>query len=112
MLVFGVAGDRGALGYFGHAYYVESPDLLKLVAVDAGAGCVLPNRETIVSSAYPLTRPLFLYVDEGELSRREVVEFLRYYLAEAGPMAAEVGYAPLPAEDYVRALQEMEGATP
>ncbi|NIR42723.1 MAG: PstS family phosphate ABC transporter substrate-binding protein [Gemmatimonadetes bacterium] len=112
VLVFGVTGDPGALGYFGHAYYVESPDLLKLVAVDAGAGCILPNRETVASGSYPLTRPLFLYVDESELIREEVVRFLRYYLAEAGAMAAEVGYVPMPAGDYVRALQDIERVTP
>lgn len=113
VLVHGVAGDRGALGYFGHAYYAESPDLLKLIAVDAGDGCVLPTRETIATGAYrPLTRPLFLYVDLNELDRPEVVQFLRYYLAEAGPMAAEVGYAPLPPEHYESVLREVERRIP
>lgn len=108
VLVHGVSGDRGALGYFGHAYYVESADMLKLVAIDAGDGCVLPNSETIESGAYkPLTRPLFVYVDRRELGREEVVEFMRYYLVNVGRLATEVGYVALSAEQYDAALVEI-----
>jgi phosphate transport system substrate-binding protein len=101
VLVHGVSGERGALGYFGHAYYVESSDLLKLMAVDAGRGCVLPGPETIASGEYdPLTRPLFVYVDEKSLKRDEVVAFVRYYLENVSRWASEVGYVPYPEEHY------------
>ena len=104
-----VSGDRGALGYFGHAYYVESPGLLKLVAIDAGNGCVLPSYETISSGEYrPLTRPLFLYVDGGQLGRQDVVTFMRYYLSAADRFASDVGYVPVAAEQYDAALSEIE----
>ena len=43
VLVQGIAGDRGALGYFGYAYYQENQDNLKVVAIDNGNGCVTPN---------------------------------------------------------------------
>ena len=109
VLVHGVAGDRGALGYFGHAYYVESPNLLKLVAVDSGSGCVLPTHETIASGEYrPLTRPLFLYVDSGQLAREDVVTFMRYYLSVVERLASEVGYVPVAPEQYDAALSEIE----
>lgn len=108
VLVHGVSGERGALGYFGHAYYVESADLLKLVSVNAGAGCVLPTAATIASGEYrPLTRPLFLYVDRTALEREEIVEFMRYYLANVGMIASEVGYVPLPSEQYEELLSEI-----
>ena len=108
VLVHGVSGDRGALGYFGHAYYVESPDLLKLVAVDAGDGCVPPTRETIASGEYrPLTRPLFLYVDGTALVRQEIVTFMRYYLSQVEELALDVGYVPVPAEQHEAALREI-----
>ena len=101
VLVHGVSGDRGALGYFGHAYFVESSDMLKLVAVDAGAGCVLPNAETIARGEYsPLTRPLFVYVDAKSLVRDDIVAFVRYYFEKAAGMASEVGYVSLPEEHY------------
>ncbi len=106
VLVHGVSGDRGALGYFGHAYYVESSDMLKLVAVDAGAGCVKPDSGTIASGAYrPLTRPLFLYVDGASLEREEVVAFVRYYFEHVYARASDVGYVPFPVGYY----QDLQG---
>ena len=75
--------------------------LLKLMAVDAGRGCVLPGPETIASGEYdPLTRPLFVYVDEKGLKRDEVVAFVRYYLENVSRWASEVGYVPYPEEHY------------
>jgi phosphate transport system substrate-binding protein len=108
VLVHGVSGDRGSLGYFGHAYYVESADMLKLVAVDAGEGCVLPGAETIASGEYmPLTRPLFVYANEAALERRAVISFVQYYFANVGTLASEVGYVPLPDDHYQRLLERI-----
>ncbi len=108
VLVHGVSGHRGALGYFGHAYYVENADLLKLVSVDGGDGCVLPTRETIASGEYrPLTRPLFVYVDRPALEREAVVDFIRYYLMNAAQLASEVGYVPLPDDHYEELLNSI-----
>jgi phosphate transport system substrate-binding protein len=108
VLVHGVSGHRGALGYFGHAYYAESPELLKLLAVDAGEGCVLPTPETIASGEYrPLTRPLFLYVDVNVMDREDVVTFIRYYLENARRLVPEVGYVPVAREVYDSALAEI-----
>lgn len=84
VLVQGVAGDRYALGYFGYAYYVENAERLKLLAVDDGQGCVRPSYTTIQTRAYsPLTRPLFIYIDQAALRRAEVKEFTRFYLSFA-----------------------------
>jgi phosphate transport system substrate-binding protein len=38
VLVQGVSSDRGALGYFGLAYYLENKSKLKLVGIDNGKG--------------------------------------------------------------------------
>ncbi len=109
VLVHGISGDRGSLGYLGHAYYVENAEELKLVAVDAGDGCVLPDSETVRTNTYrPLTRPLFLYVDRPALGRDEVITFMRYYFANVGRLASAVGYVPLPTEGYEEALSGTE----
>ena len=44
VLVQGVAGDEGGLGYFGFSYYEQNQDKLNLVGVDAGDGCVDAER--------------------------------------------------------------------
>jgi phosphate transport system substrate-binding protein len=108
VLVRGVSGHAGALGYFGHAYYAESEDLLKLVAVDAGEGCVLPGAETIASGEYrPLTRPLFLYADAAALEREEERSFIRYYLENVEANARVVGYVPFAPEHYDTLLSQI-----
>jgi phosphate transport system substrate-binding protein len=79
VLVQGVAGEAGGLGYFGHSYYEQNKDKLNLVKVDGGDGCVEPTVETIQSGEYkPLSRPLFMYPNTKALKRPEVKAFLKY----------------------------------
>ena len=49
VIVQGVSGDEGALGYFGLSYYEQNKDKLKAVAIDGGDGCVAPSVETAQS---------------------------------------------------------------
>ena len=108
VLVQGVAGDPFALGYFGYAYYAENTDKLNVVAVDDGAGCVAPDPETIQSRKYsPLTRPLFIYVNEGALKREAVVRFVEFYLTYARTFLPEVGYVPLSEDRYRTRFDEI-----
>jgi phosphate transport system substrate-binding protein len=93
VLVQGIAGDKGSLGYFGYAYYAENKDKLKLVAVDSGSGCVEPSLETIPSGKYtPLSRPLFIYVNEKSYQRPEVKAFVNFYMEQGPNLTNEVGY--------------------
>jgi len=79
VLVQGVAGEAGGLGYFGHSYYEQNQDKLNLVKVDGGDGCIEPTVETIQSGEYkPLSRPLFMYPSTKALKRPEVKAFLQY----------------------------------
>jgi phosphate transport system substrate-binding protein len=79
VLVQGVAGESGGLGYFGHSYYEQNKDKLNLVKVDGGDGCIEPTTETIQSGEYkPLSRPLFMYPSAKALKRPEVKAFLQY----------------------------------
>lgn len=108
VLVQGIAGDEDALGYFGFAFYFENTDILKLVAVDGGEGCVAPSRETILDGSYaPLSRPLFVYVRQDALEQPEVAEFMRFYLTEGPALAAEVGYVEAPDEVYQEGLAKI-----
>jgi phosphate transport system substrate-binding protein len=79
VLVQGVTGESGGLGYFGHSYYEQNKDKLNLVKVDGGGGCVEPTTETIQSGEYkPLSRPLFMYPSTKAMKRPEVRAFLDY----------------------------------
>ena len=109
VLVQGIAGDPNALGYFGYAYYVENKDKLKLVAVDAGKGAVLPSEQTILNGTYaPLSRPIFIYVIKAALARPEVKEFIRFYMTEGPKLVSEVGYVPMPANVYSENIAKIQ----
>jgi len=94
----GVAGDPNALGYFGYAYYAAYKDRLKVVAIDNGKGCVLPSPAAVADGTYqPLSRPLFLYVNQAAAARPEVNAFAHFYLApENTRYVTKMGYVPLP----------------
>jgi phosphate transport system substrate-binding protein len=109
VLVQGVAGDAGALGFFGYAYYAENTERLKLVPIDGGSGPVTPTPETINDGSYaPLSRPIFIYVSRTAADRPEVEAFVRFYLEQAPQLVAEVGYVALPDELYALASKRLE----
>ena len=111
VLVQGIAGDRYSLGYFGFAYYEENVERLKLLGVDAGEGCVQPNRETIRTGEYsPLSRPVFIYVNRQALQRPEVEAVVRFYLQTAPELAADVGYVALEPDLYQEGLAAVDAA--
>ncbi len=111
VLVQGIGGDRNALGYFGYGYYAENQDKLKLVAIDAGQGCVTPTSDTIENGAYkPLSRPLFIYVNEESLMRPEVRAFVEFYMKNARSLVSEVGYVPLEDEAYTTGLAMVQAS--
>ncbi len=109
ILVQGVARTKGALGYFGLAYYENNQDKLKLVAIDNGNGPVKPSRETVLDGTYqPLARPLFLYVNVKALERPEVAAFVQFCMENAGKLADEVGYIRLPDNIYALIKERVE----
>ena len=101
VLVQGIAGDKGALGYFGFAYYIENQKKLKAVAIDGGKGPVAPTPENVDNGSYqPLSRPIFIYVSEKSLDKPEIRDFVDFYMKSARPLVQEVKYIPLPAKAY------------
>lgn len=111
VLIQGISGDKGSLGYMGFAYYAENRGLVKALAIDGGKGCVAPSDETIASGEYyPLSRPIFIYVNKRSLVRPEVLEFVRFYLAMAPKLVPLVGYTSLPQAEYDRGMADVGAA--
>lgn len=100
VLVQGVSSDVNALGFFGFAYFEENKDKLKIVAVDNGKGPVLPSIETVKNKTYsPLSRPLYIYINNKAVERKEVQEFISFYLNKITSLVPEVGYISLNDEE-------------
>jgi len=112
VIVQGVAGERGGLGYFGYTYFEENADTLKALEVDGGGGCVGPGVETAQDGTYaPLSRPLFMYVSLDALGESEDLrEFARFALENARSIAEEARYVPLSQQQLDEQLQKLEDA--
>ncbi len=110
LIIQGVSGGKNGVGYLGYSYYTENAEKLKAVAIDGGAGCVIPTDDVINNGSYaPLSRPLFIYVRADAATTPHIAEFVRYYLSEEGQaLAAEVGYIPYPQKVYDLALAKFE----
>jgi phosphate transport system substrate-binding protein len=107
VLVQGIEGDKNALGFFGYAYFQENQERLKLVGVNGGKGIVLPSEETVKNGTYaPLSRPIFIYVTKKAAQRPEVKSFVNFYLENADELVTDVGYIPLPQDQYLKEAQE------
>jgi phosphate transport system substrate-binding protein len=101
VLVQGIATDKGALGFFGYAYYAENKDKLKILPIDTGKGPVTPSEKTIMDGSYqPLSRPIFIYVNKKAAERPEIREFVEFYLKNAPTLVKQVKYVPLPDRAY------------
>ncbi len=102
--VQGIAGDKGALGFFGFSYYENNRDRLKLLAIDNGDGQpVKPSLDAIRAGTYhPLSRPLFIYVNRTAADRPEVAAFVNFILKDAKRIVElpTVGYVALPPDIY------------
>ncbi len=103
-LVQGVAGDAGALGYFGFSYYEANKGKLKLLGIDNGDGKpVKPSLDLIRAGKYhPLSRPLFIYVNAESAKRADVKAFVDFYLGNAAKIVEhpKVNYVAFPSEMY------------
>jgi len=107
VLVTGVAGEPGAIGFFGASYYFENSDRVRAIPIvnpERGQP-VAPSAETIRSGAYaPFGRPLFIYVNAKSIRRPEMRKFVEFQIENAGRFAARVGYVALPDAIYASAL--------
>ncbi len=111
VIVQAVAGEVGAVGYFGFTYYEENRDRLKAVAIDGGDGCVEPSADAAQSGEYqPLSRPLFVYANNEALARPDVEAFLRFYFDNLDAIAEAAQFIPLPEERRQEQLAKLEKA--
>jgi len=96
VIVQGVIGNPGSMGYLGYAYYEQNSTRLRALNVDG----VAPTPQTIAAGQYPLSRPVFVYVNAEALRRPQVRRFVEYYLNNVTELAPRVGYVPLPGDAY------------
>jgi phosphate transport system substrate-binding protein len=111
VIVQAVAGDPGALGYFGYTYFEENMDSLRAVEIDGGEGCVAPSVDAARDGSYaPLSRPLFIYAKNESLAQPEVFGFVEYFLTNSVQLAEDALYIPIPDDQVAANLSALETA--
>lgn len=113
VLVQGIGGDKGGLGYVGINYYTANQDKLRLLAVQSPitGTCEKPTPLTnVAKNIYtPLSRPLFIYVSKPALDRKaSVKEFVTFYIDRSREWVEGSGYVQLPEEAYAKIKRKLE----
>ncbi len=63
---------------------------------EPGGECILPTAETIADNSYPISRPLYIYVNNASIADNPAVaEYVDFYLGDAYSAVEEVGYVNL-----------------
>jgi len=111
VIIENISGSPSSLGWVGYAFAAENADAVKLLEVDGGDGCVAPTPETIASNEYPVSRPLFIYVNAEEAEARpELAAFIDFYLSDEGiDSVTEAAYVALDAEALATTRAAWEG---
>ncbi len=111
VLVRGVAGERGAMGYFGLSYYLENTSRLKVLSVNSGGGCVKPSVASVQSRAYkPLSRGLFVYAKKKSFKRDVVAAFIRHMIINERAISRSARIVPLTKVQLAKAKRQYNTA--
>jgi len=113
VLVQGVSGEKGGLGYFGFSYYEENQDKLKALQIQnpKTGTCVTPSIATTQNNTYkPLARPLFIYAKGDAFKRKEVQAFIDYVFDNEKKIAVRARFVPLTKAQLKRAQESFYAA--
>ena len=113
VIIEGIQGSETSLGWVGLAFAEESADKIREIPVskDANGTCVEPNAETVSDGSYPISRPLFIYVNKAKAAENEAVgAYVDFFLAEGtiATVLETVPYVNLPAEELAAARAAWE----
>jgi phosphate transport system substrate-binding protein len=98
-----LASNPDGLGILTYSYLEQFPNRIHAATIDG----VLPSQANIPSGAYPLSRPLFIYVKEAHLKTTlgladYATEFLSLCAAGAHGYLVDEGLVPLPSAELLR----------
>lgn len=115
VIIDGVSGNRSSLGWVGYSYADANKGKVKLLPVekDEGKGCVAPTPQTIANNTYPISRPLYIYVNKTKLDTNPALTaFVDYYLTPEGIASVkEADYVPLQDDVLAKTRQTWQSKT-
>ena len=111
-VVLAVSNDPDGIGYSGIGFQSSSVRVVPL-AEKPGAPYVMPSAESVMSGAYPLSRPLYLYVNKapGEDLDPKILEFLKFANSREGQATVvRAGVYPVSALQVAANLEALTGS--
>jgi phosphate transport system substrate-binding protein len=99
VIVENIGASDTSLGWVGFAFAEEAGDEVKELAISAepGGECVEPSAETIADESYPLSRPLFIYVNTARAEENPAVaDYVDFYLSDLTTWVEDAGYVAMP----------------
>jgi ABC-type phosphate transport system substrate-binding protein len=113
VIIEGVSGTEGSLGWVGYAFFQENTDTVRAFQIAGEDGtCVEPTPETISAGEYPLARDLYLYVNTADIESNPALKaYVDFYLGDEGYQAvADAGYVQLDEGAWGETAGAWEGA--
>jgi len=113
LIVHKLKTNPNAVGVFGYSFLEQNEDSVQGSSVDGE----LPTFEAISSGAYPVSRPLFVYVKKAHIGsipglREFVQEFTSAKAIGADGYLADRGLIPLPASELAAVQAAVSGMKP
>jgi phosphate transport system substrate-binding protein len=117
VIIDGIAGSPGSFGWVGFSFYEQNRDVVKAIEIseDVESGCTAPTFESIADGSYPLSRSLYIYVNNQKAADSEALRaYVDYYMSDTGLRTAveEVAYVTLPDDRIEATRQVWEDAQP
>ena len=110
VIVTGVSGEEGGLGYAGFSFYEQNQDKLAAVSVDGGSGCVESTTDSIQSGEYkPLSRPIYMYPNAKALQQPEVKAFMQFAVENHEEISEAANIVPMSAEQATKSEGKVSG---
>lgn len=103
-----VSEDVNGLSFMGIGNYLATEDPTRNRIDNVLVDGVAPTAEETKNGNYPLSRPLFLYVNEDSTKREDVNEFVTTYLDKVEAVLPRVYFYQLPEEEYDNSKQRYE----
>jgi phosphate transport system substrate-binding protein len=115
VIIEGITGSPGSLGWVGFAFAEENGDVVQELEVseEPDGDCVLPTDESISDGSYPLSRPLFIYVNTAMAAENTAVAgYVDFYLADGtiSTVLETVPYVNLPDSELAETVAAWEGS--
>jgi len=117
VIIEGISSSDASLGWVGFAFAQENKDKVKEIQVanDVNGTCVGPEAATITDASYPISRPLFIYVNKAKAAANAaVVAYVDFYLADGtiSSVLQKVPYVNLPNDQFKASQTTWAAARP